>query len=75
MCSVSVLMDYGSNVPTHQWTVPNWIEYQELLEKARKWDAIADQPDCHDTDKAEWMKAIEERLETLEKKKKKTKRY
>lgn len=71
MCVLSAVLDYGRNVPAQTWTVPNWIEYQELLEKARKWDALAGQPDCEDPLKEEWMRAIEERISILEKKKKK----
>ncbi len=66
MCSVSAVFDYGKNVPLQQWTLPGWVEYQELLEKARKFDEIMAQPDCHDPAKAAWMREVEKRLKELE---------
>ncbi len=66
MCSVSVISDYGRNIPIQQWTPPAWSEYQELLEKARKFDEIAAQPDCVDPAKEAWMREVEARLEKLE---------
>lgn len=66
MCTVSAMYDYGRNIPLKQWTKPGWTEYQELLEKARKFDEIMAQPDCHDPLKTAWIKDVEKRLKKLE---------
>lgn len=71
MCSVSAMYDYGRNIPLQQWTTPGYVEYQELLEKARQFDEIMAQPDCHDDEKGTWMAEVEKRLSKLEKKGKK----
>ena len=49
-------------VPTQK----EWAEFLELVEKAKKFDELANQPDCEDPEKAAWMERIEERLAALE---------
>lgn len=67
MCVVSVISDYGRNsVPAWQWTTDTWKSYKDVLEKAAEFDKVADQPDCEDPHKTEWMRAIEERITKLE---------
>lgn len=66
MCAVSAMYDYGKNIPFQTWTGPGYKEYQELLEKARKFDEIMAQPDCHDDMKGRWMLGVEKRLKELE---------
>lgn len=78
MCVVSNIIGAGQQI----WPSPNtytpwyaqppgptpeqWAAFQELVEKARKFDELAGQPDCEDPQKTEWMRQIEERLAQLE---------
>jgi predicted alpha/beta hydrolase family esterase len=66
MCTVSVVTGYGMNIPDHKWTTQTWPPFKQLVEQAVKFDKIADQPDCIDPAKDEWMKRIEERITRLE---------
>lgn len=66
MCVTSAILDYGRQQPYYSWTPPTWQEYQDLLEKARKWDELAHQPHCEDPDKERWMKEVDDRLRKLE---------
>lgn len=67
MCSTSAIMDYGrQHVPLQQWTRPAFNEFQEILRRLEKLDEALNQPDCEDPAKAEWMKAVEDRLAALE---------
>lgn len=67
MCAVSAMLDYGRlKVNTNEWTTITWKEYKELLEKARQWDVLANQPHCEDPAKEQWMQEVEERLKKLE---------
>lgn len=57
---------FTPHVPTYpEWTLERWVEYQELLRKAREYDARTGQADCPDPAKevryAEIQKMIEER--------------
>jgi hypothetical protein len=60
-------------VPT--FTVPKvptpeeWAAFLELVEKARKFDEMTNQPDCEDPEKGKWMEEVERRLADLEAKK------
>ena len=47
-------------------TAAEWAAFVELVEKARKFDELANQADCEDPEKTAWMEAIEERLTQLE---------
>lgn len=42
-------------------------EFQELIEKARKYDEMTNEPDCEDPQKTDWLKDLEARVEFLEK--------
>ena len=69
MCIVSNIYDYGQTVPEKDWTIPAIREFDRLEEIARKLDQLLGQKDCEDPDKAafrEQLKAIEERLKSLE---------
>lgn len=67
MCVISVVMDYGRmNIPPNAWTPDTFKQFKEILDKLGELDRKLDQPECHDPAKAEWMKAVEERLSTLE---------
>lgn len=66
MCAVSAMYDYGRQLPEQWWRPQQFYKYQELIKKAEEWDRMANQPDCEDSAKAEWMKAIEERMRKLE---------
>jgi hypothetical protein len=57
------------NVTPSPVTLPTqeqWDSFQELCEKARKFDEMTDQVDCEDPDKVEWMRSVEERLAAIE---------
>lgn len=61
------MSDYGRDrIPAAQWTRPVFNEYQEILKRLAALDEKLAQPDCVDPSKAEWMKAIEQRLNALE---------
>lgn len=47
-------------------TRQQWDEYLKLLDAARKFDEATGQPDCGDSQKMEWMKKVEDRLNQLE---------
>jgi hypothetical protein len=42
-----------------QWPPPNYIDYQELLRKAKLYDEITKQKDCPDPEKVKWQKDLE----------------
>ena len=49
------------------WPTPDeWAAFKDLLKQAADYDARTGQPDCEDSAKQEWMKAIEDRLAALE---------
>lgn len=73
MCMVSAVMDYGKQIPQHQWTLGTFADYQEVLRRLEALDKKLDQPDCHGPAKALWMKEVEARLSALEKSKRKKK--
>lgn len=66
MCSVSAITEYGMRMPDNMWNQQNWPPFKQVVEKAIEFDKIADQPDCIDPAKEEWMKRIEERIQRLE---------
>lgn len=67
MCSVSATYDYfRQNVPLDQWTRPVYNDFQEVIRRLDALDKKLDQEDCHDPAKAEWMRAVERRLDALE---------
>lgn len=66
MCMVSVVFDYGRTVPPTSWTPDTWSQYQEILRKIEELDKKLGEPECHDPEKATWMKDIEDRLKALE---------
>jgi hypothetical protein len=66
MCSVSAVTGYGMGIPDHLWTPQTWPPFKQLVEKAVEFDKVAEQPDCIDPAKDEWMKRIEERITKLE---------
>lgn len=65
MCMVSAITGWGQQ----QWpyTLPEtklpdikeWIGFQEIVEKARKWDEANKQPDCVDPAKEKWLKELD----------------
>jgi hypothetical protein len=66
MCAVSATMEYMQRIPIDKWDRPAFNDFQEVIRRLEALDAKLDQPDCHDPAKAEWMRAVEERLEKLE---------
>jgi hypothetical protein len=67
MCATSAIYDYGmTRVPLDQWTRPAFNEFQEIIRRLEKLDEMLAQPDCEDPGKAEWMRAVEKRLDALE---------
>jgi hypothetical protein len=73
MCVVSMIYDYGRNIPPYKWE-KNWIDdYKKLIERAKEWDVKTGQPDCDDKDKLAWLKKIEDYLNSLKDKTEKEK--
>ena len=66
MCMVSAVYDYGRTIEPAVWTRPAFSEFQEIIRRIEKLDSKLDQPDCHDPEKATWMRDIEARLAKLE---------
>lgn len=67
MCSVSATYDYfRENVQVKQWTPETWIQFQQIIERLDKLDALLNQKDCFDPEKAKWINEVEERLKKLE---------
>jgi uncharacterized protein (DUF3084 family) len=66
MCAVSVILDYGRQMPMDNWNHQKWRDFQTLKQQAEEFDSKTDQPDCEDPAKAEWMREVEERLARLE---------
>ncbi len=67
MCTVSALFDYGrQRIPANEWTPDSFSMFKDIIRRLEQLDQKLNQPDCHDPTKAEWMKAIEERLRKLE---------
>jgi hypothetical protein len=62
MCAASVIYDYGSRIPPYKWTTDGYDRYKEIIDKAKEWDKIMDQPGCDDEVKADWMKLVEDIL-------------
>ena len=68
MCVVSMVLDYGRTIPPERWRPDTWRPYKQLIEQAKEFDRIAEQPDCDDPEKARWMADMEKRVLELEKK-------
>ena len=66
MCTVSGVYDLGRTFPMDFWTTPKLDEFKKVIDAAQEFDKVADQPDCEDPVKMEWMKEVEERLAKLE---------
>lgn len=64
MCVVSMISDhYMRQWPQRQFDhVPphDYLNYQELLRKARLYDEMTKQPDCPDPKKLDWQKALDQ---------------
>ena len=84
MCVVSFVSDhFGTDGPFKQpfqwppaapatlpWTPDAFAELKKIMEMVKRLDEKLGLPDCEDPKKAEWMKAVEDRLIILEGKKK-----
>jgi hypothetical protein len=66
VCAVSVVLDYGRDIPFYEWNQQMWREFHVLKDQAEEFDRKTDQPDCEDSEKGKWMKEVEERLKALE---------
>lgn len=71
MCVVSMIHDHFRDrypLPDYLrdlddgWIKIRWEEYQELLRKAREYDARTNQPNCEDPKKAEFEKQVKATL-------------
>jgi hypothetical protein len=62
MCTVSVVHDFGRNMPNDAWTSRGWSAFNDLLRAAATFDTVTGQPDCEDADKTDWVAHVEERL-------------
>ena len=67
MCAVSMIFDnYRQNTQPAQWTWPMVNDFTEIIKRLDELDKKLGIQECHDPAKAEWLKAIEERLAKLE---------
>lgn len=66
MCAVSVIYDYGRQIPTGQWTPDTYAQFQEIIRRLDELDRKLAQPECLDPDKTSWTAAVETRLANLE---------
>lgn len=56
MCVISVISDYGRQMPVKNWgDLAKRHAFQQLLDKAKVFDKVAEQPDCHDAEKTAWL--------------------
>jgi hypothetical protein len=64
MCIVSMIYDYHRDrFPEPEWwTIPKYDHFKELLKKGEEYDEKTDQKDCHDPEKAKFLKVIEDYL-------------
>lgn len=66
MCSASVIYRYGQEMPYNNWTPEALRGYDSLLEAAKRFDDLAQQPHCHDPEKEHWYQELVERMKTFE---------
>ena len=62
MCVVSAVMGWGQKTYPNPVTFPliSYPAYQELIEKARKYDELTGQKYCPDPAKEQWHKELEQ---------------
>ena len=69
MCTYCAIVGEGMR----QWPQPQvfpvqyWPDYNELVEKARKYDELTGNKDCEGADKLKWFKELSKRMEHIEK--------
>lgn len=63
MCAVSVINDYGRNMPDSDWNPEALTIFQEMVDKARKFDELTKQPNCEDPEKLKWVEAVKSKVE------------
>lgn len=67
MCSVSAIHDYFQKRTTpDMWNFDSLNQFQDIIRRLEALDENLGQKDCVDPAKAEWMKAIEDRIRKLE---------
>lgn len=66
MCVVSVVFDYGQQLPQQYWSQESFDQYLALLKVAKQFDDVSGQPECEDPSKAQWIEAIKTRLQDRE---------
>ncbi len=64
MCAVSMVSQhYQDQYPGPQkwigWPKNDYLNYQELLRKAKLYDEMTQQKDCPDPEKVKWQKDLE----------------
>jgi len=60
MCTVSVIYDMYRELPD-SWYTPQRIEtFRSLVESAKQYDSLTNQPDCEDPEKAKVKEHIDE---------------
>lgn len=67
MCTYSMAVDFGKNIPDDHWNQGLYLEFQLLLTRMAEIDRKLGLADCEDPSKQEWMRNIEKRLEKIEK--------
>jgi hypothetical protein len=45
-----------------QWTIPNYLDFTELMRKAKLYDEMTAQKDCEAADKTKWREEVEKYL-------------
>lgn len=61
MCAVSMVYDYGRD-RILDWNRPGIIQFKKLVEEAKKFDEVTNQPDCEDPEKAKFMEELDRKL-------------
>lgn len=67
MCAVSMVIGWGQQ----QWSTPDVFppsfhpRYLELIERAKEYDKLNNQPDCPDESKDRWLKMLDQHMKYL----------
>ena len=62
MCAACQIYQMGYQVPVERWDKDSLKRFEDALKMAEDIDRENGVPDCVDSRKAEWAKAIKERL-------------
>jgi len=63
MCTYSMAMDWGVAQPKEVWIQPYWpAQFEDLLKRAKKYDADNGEPDCELESKKEVLRKIADEM-------------